>query len=188
MIKYPAHASIFGLMDAAKKAWTMYDVQRLELEIAKRGAWDLYIQLEGSAYRRTAVDVLDTRPPWLRRTEDRLELWLESRFNDQERFEHFLKVAPTVSIALALVLLLGSAALFATMYLHTGAAEPAPFLELFTLWVILVGSILTLLSSVVLILSSFVLTRIQFRREMAFFLHTTETGEADVERSSERGQ
>ncbi len=33
VIKYPTHASIFGLMNAAKKAWTMYDVQRLELAL-----------------------------------------------------------------------------------------------------------------------------------------------------------
>lgn len=42
VIAHPARASIFELMNAAQKAWTWEDVDRLEHEIAKRGAWGLY--------------------------------------------------------------------------------------------------------------------------------------------------
>ena len=147
----------------------MYDVQRLELEIAKQCAWDLYLQLEGSAYRKTAVGVLETRPPWLRRTEDRIETWLESRFKNHGRFEHFLKVAPTVSIVLALVLLLGSATLFATVFLHAGAAEPVTPLERFPIWATLVGSTLFPLFLTLALLPDVVLMRIRYRREMGVF-------------------
>lgn len=168
-IESPAHASIFALMIAAQRAWTRYDVQRLEEEIARRGAWELYLQLEGTAFRATAVDAFDARPPWLKRAEDRIETWLESRFKDQGRFERLLKIAPTVSFLLALVLLLGSAVISAPVLLYAGAAEPATPLEDLPLWATLLASTFFLLLLPLAILPDVVLKRIQYRREMGIF-------------------
>ena len=101
-------------------------MKRLEVEIVKRGAWDLYTQLEGSAFRKTVAGVPDTRPPWLKNAEDRLETWLERRLKRSERLKRFLQVAPTVLFMLSPLLLLGCVAVLATESLYAGAAEPVP--------------------------------------------------------------
>ena len=92
VIAHPARASIFELMNAARKAWTAEDVDRLEHEIMRRGAWGLYTQLEGGPYRRTAAEPLDTRNRLTRWAHERLEAWLEWRYRDPVRRSAFLHV------------------------------------------------------------------------------------------------
>ena len=104
VIAHPARASIFELMNAARKAWTWEEVDRLEHEIAKRGAWGLYAQLEGKQYRRTAARPLDTRNRLTRWAHERLEAWLEWRYQDPVRRSTFLHV--TVSFLSLLVMAL----------------------------------------------------------------------------------
>lgn len=104
VIAHPARASIFELMNAARKAWTWEEVDRLEHEIAKRGAWGLYTQLEGKQYRRTAAEPLDTRNRLTRWAHERLEAWLEWRYQDPVRRSTFLHV--TVSFLSLLVMAL----------------------------------------------------------------------------------
>lgn len=99
-----AHASILELMNAARKAWTWEEVDRLEHEITKRGAWGLYTQLEGKQYRRTAKEPLDTRNRLTKWAHERLEAWLEWRYQDPMRRSAFLHV--TVSFLSLLVMAL----------------------------------------------------------------------------------
>ncbi len=92
VIAHPARASIFELMNAARKAWTAEEVDRLEHEIMRRGAWGLYTQLERGPYRRTAAEPLDTRNRLTRWAENRLEAWLELRIQNPVRRSIFLHV------------------------------------------------------------------------------------------------
>ena len=92
VIAHPARASIFELMNAAQKAWTWEDVERLEHEIMKRGAWGPYSQLEGKQYGRTAARPLDTRNRLTRWAHERLEAWLQWRYRDPVRRSAFLHV------------------------------------------------------------------------------------------------
>ena len=118
VVAHPAHASIFELMNAARKAWTLEDVERLEHEIAKRGAWGLYTQLEGRPYRRTAARPLDTRNRLTRWAHERLEAWLEWRIQDPVRRSIFLCItlsflnllAMSFPVASFIVITLGSVA------------------------------------------------------------------------------
>lgn len=104
VIAHPARASIFELMNAARKAWTWEEVDRLEHEIAKRGAWGLYTQLEGKQYRRTAARPLDTRNRLTRWAHERLEAWLEWRDQDPVRRSTFLHVTVSFLSLLAMAL------------------------------------------------------------------------------------
>ena len=104
VIAHPARASIFELMNAARKAWTWEEVDRLEHEIAKRGAWGLYTQLEGKQYRRTAAEPLDTRNRLTRWAHERLEAWLEWRYPDPVRRSTFLHVIVSFLSLLAMAL------------------------------------------------------------------------------------
>ena len=118
VIAHPARASIFELMNAARKAWTWEDVDRLEHEIAKRGAWGLYTQLEGRQYRRTAAEPLDTRNRLTRWAQKRLEAWREWRYQDPVSRSAFLHVnlsflnllAMALPVASFTVITLGSVA------------------------------------------------------------------------------
>ena len=142
VIVHPAHASIFELMNAAQKAWTWEDVDRLEQEIMKRGAWGLYTQLEGRPYRRTAAGPLDTRNRPTRWAHERLEAWLEWRDQDHVSRSAFLHV--TVSflnlLAMALpvtsfmVLTLGSVAAS-----RSGASATA---VIFSFWLLIAATVL----------------------------------------------
>lgn len=107
VIKYPEHASIFELMGAAKKAWTLDDVKRLEVEIAERGAWVLYTRLEGSEYQKTGAGAPDTRNRVTRWAEGQVVKWLESRYRDHARRRQFLASAqahlPNISLGVLLL-------------------------------------------------------------------------------------
>lgn len=92
VIAHPAHASIFELMNAARKAWTWEEVERLEHEIAKRGAWGPHTQLEGRQYRITAAEPLGTRNRLTRWAQKHLEAWLEWRYQDRVSRSAFLHV------------------------------------------------------------------------------------------------
>lgn len=92
VIAHPARASIFRLMNAAQKAWTWEDVDRLEHEITNRGAWGLYTRLEGRQYLRTAKEPLDTRNRPTRWAHERREAWLGWLYQDSVRRSAFLHV------------------------------------------------------------------------------------------------
>ncbi len=142
VIAHPAHASIFELMNAARKAWTWEDVDRLEHEIMKRGAWGLYTQLEGKPYRRTAARPLDTRNRLTRWAQKRLEAWLEWHYKDHVSRSAFLHVnlsflnllTMSFPVASLIVITLGSVAAS-----RSGASATA---VIFSFWLLIAATIL----------------------------------------------
>lgn len=123
VIVYPTYASIFALMSAAKKAWTLEEVERLELEIMNRGAWDLYTRLEHKQYRQTAKGPLDTRDNLTKWLEKRVKRWLESGYTDPKQRLRLLSSAQIVLGSL----LVGLPVFFMTC-IGVGNMMPAPLI------------------------------------------------------------